>query len=169
MLTMPGSTCAAIVLVDARVADLGLGVHHDLFAGQGDEHAVAFDRARDVGDRFDGRELRAREKAGQRKGPLEIGAFAKAALAPGGHEFEDQHRAAPVVARRLLELGDRPLDRALDVRVGVADQRQADADQPAVALRPAAGSARRRCRSVSLRGGSFDRAAGGVVAGRSDR
>ena len=58
------------------------------------EHAVAFDRPRDVGHRFDGRKLRPREIVGQRQSPSEIGAFAVACVPPLRNQFQDERRAA---------------------------------------------------------------------------
>ena len=93
---------------------------------------MTFDRPRDVSHGLHRGQRLARQMTCNRQGPLKIGLGAVIGVAPAGGQFENQHGPTAVAPWATSKLLDRPVDRGLDVRIGVAGKRQPDTNQAAV-------------------------------------
>ncbi len=143
-----------LVQIDAGVADLGVGRHDDFLAGHRHQHGMPLDGFGDEGHGLGGADPAARKEVGQVERPTEIAPLAE--LARRGIKLEHQDR--PAVS--LGQLDQRPLDRALDLRVDAAGDRQRHADQSADRMGDLGRQFRRRALDRRSRG-ACGRLAGG--------
>ncbi len=112
--------------VDSSFPELRAAGHHDLLAGEGDQHPVSLERIGNVGNRANSRVSIRQQRIGDFIGRSERTAFPEPRLARG-NQFENQ-RGSPLVnpIGRIEESLGRPFEPGFDRRGVVRGNRERD-------------------------------------------